>query len=445
MDIIKKRISLEQFKTRLNTPLKTVNNHSVNDSWGEMPVPITIEGNTLKYGTMMDLYHKVIEVLNNIVFYEYDGPGKKWLKIEIDWYNTAFDLVVKLPESPKDRTICGVVPQSDLAFIDEYFVDIFGFNGVEYMKKVDTILKDGNVNDVIVEEETNYSTLKLEIPILLTTSINDLGLYKVYEFETDTENENSGKTSCILTGISGESKLQTLRKRKRSYDDNGNELPGIYNGTNELVSPYQIGYIKNIQLLNDKAYGDTIVSRTISDISEDKKEITIIYVIGGRLKFVINKFELDETSPYILSEDEIAKGDWDGEGMWYKETYPYIEGEINFIMIEDEEEKEKSCSYGIIDFSSAMTTYSYKGIDFPRKNYILSTDIRYKSDSYLKNSESFFIYRDDKMGGISENIKEKYDVAIDRGSAAAYEKHLVLTEVKTFQDLELLRNNMFNI
>ena len=41
--------------------------------------------------------------------------------------------------------------------------------------------------------------------------------------------------------------------------------------------------------------------------------------------------------------------------------------------------------------------------------------------------------------------KLQYDVAIDRGAAAAYEKHLVLTEVKTFQDLELLRNNMFNI
>ena len=438
MDIIKKRISLEQFKTRLNAPLKTVNNHSVNGSWGEMPVPITIEGKPLKYGTMMDLYHKVIEVLNNTVFYEYDGPGKKWIKVEIEWYNTAFNFVVRLPEAPEDKSIFGVAPQSGLTFIDEYFVDIFGFNGVEYIKKVDTILKDGNDNDVIVEEETNYSTLKLEMPILLTTSINDLGLYKVYEFETDTENENSGKTSYILTGISGESKLQTLRKRKRSYDDNGNELPGIYNGTNELVSPYQIGYIKNIQLLNDKAYGDTIVSMTIS---EDKQEITIIYVIGGRLKFVINKFELDETSPYILSEDEIAEGDWDSEGMWYKETYPYIEDTIDFII----NGEEKSCSYCIIDFFSVMTTYSYKGIDFPRKNYILSTDIRYKSNSYLNNSESFFIYRDDKMGGISENLKEKYDVAIDRGSAAAYEKHLVLTEVKTFQDLELLRNNMFNI
>ena len=45
--------------------------------------------------------------------------------------------------------------------------------------------------------------------------------------------------------------------------------------------------------------------------------------------------------------------------------------------------------------------------------------------------------------GLSIPMNEKYDVIIDRGSSAAFERHLQLTEVKTWQDLENYRNGMF--
>ena len=47
------------------------------------------------------------------------------------------------------------------------------------------------------------------------------------------------------------------------------------------------------------------------------------------------------------------------------------------------------------------------------------------------------------MLGINFPIREKYDVLIDRGSSAAFEKHLQLSEIKTWQDLENYRNGMF--
>jgi hypothetical protein len=94
-----------------------------------------------------------------------------------------------------------------------------------------------------------------------------------------------------------------------------------------------------------------------------------------------------------------------------------------------------------------MITYEPKNIDFPRNNYILSTDIRYKSSVYYQDGHpldtpSFY---DEKMIGLPEKFIEEYDVLIDRGSSAAFERHLVLSEIETFQDLELFRNNMFNI
>ena len=51
--------------------------------------------------------------------------------------------------------------------------------------------------------------------------------------------------------------------------------------------------------------------------------------------------------------------------------------------------------------------------------------------------------KDAKMMGLNYPLKEEYDVVIDRGMSAAFEKHLQLSELKTWQDLEDYRNGMF--
>ena len=115
---------------------------------------------------------------------------------------------------------------------------------------------------------------------------------------------------------------------------------------------------------------------------------------------------------------------------------------ISFCFAEDftVNEKKKTFIFDKIDFSSKEITLNYKGIDFPRKNYILCNDIRYKSDSYHNYCTNDPIFRDEKSLGFSIPIKEKYDVAIDRGSSRAFEKHLQLSEIKTWNDLEKYNN-----
>jgi hypothetical protein len=47
------------------------------------------------------------------------------------------------------------------------------------------------------------------------------------------------------------------------------------------------------------------------------------------------------------------------------------------------------------------------------------------------------------MLGLNYPLKESYDVVVERSSSAAFEKHLQLSEVKTWQDLENYRNGLF--
>jgi hypothetical protein len=96
--------------------------------------------------------------------------------------------------------------------------------------------------------------------------------------------------------------------------------------------------------------------------------------------------------------------------------------------------------YDEIDFSKKEIDYYYNNIDFTRKNYILCNDIRYKSESYLKDCDNDFIFKDEKMVTLNYPLKENFDVTMDRGCASAFEKHLQLTEIKTWKDLESYRN-----
>jgi hypothetical protein len=100
-------------------------------------------------------------------------------------------------------------------------------------------------------------------------------------------------------------------------------------------------------------------------------------------------------------------------------------------------------TYDYVDFSANEKTYTFNGIDFPRKKYILCEKIRYKSDAYKADVVNDPIFRDEKMLGLNYPLKESYDVVVERSSSAAFEKHLQLSEVKTWQDLENYRNGLF--
>ena len=666
MEIIRKKIGLEAFKSRIPSLLETIEDYDeITGSWGKIPKNVGFLGMYMKYGTLMRLYYTLYRVITKSVYYEYDLQKKKWLKINLTW-NEVFEkrsiitYKLELDESGVDRDIIGITDvEGLLTFYDEIKVLTNGssYTGFDIIREIHKIigkieipkfkqcsvcgekkvtkdtacsenecngtlneitqpiyvpsfiyrtevpvyiellenlkketnncceikkyeehggdafleyLKDINETDIIIHQSESSTTI--DIPILLTTKLLDLGQYQVYNVDTiidgETENSTPIETDNLIVKTTGESKLRTLRKRKKTIDDNGTELPGIIdeselttNKTNTLQSPYQIGYIKNVQTLNNVFYGDLIVdmketSESIEQVKESydiivetfteygfkdkiltgtanskipglttavkktksyggnkqlsydevidfcnidsyehevkikqelltmlnnkfpdilcmsqeyvitynltyyetedtelvkksetiKKEgivcvmynntkIEITYALGARLKIDKNNIlAIDEPSPFNSGNI------WDGDGIWYRETFPLKKMCMDRFTING---TEYPFVFDVIDFRSKETTYSFEGIDFPRKNYILCEDVRYRSDTYKNDATNDPIFKNEKMTGINYPLKEEYDVLIDRGKSAAFEKHLQLSEVKTWNDLENYRNGMF--
>lgn len=677
MEVIKKRICLEDFISRIPALIETISDNNSNNkgSWGKIPNSVIVLGKNMKYGTFMNLYYNLLNVIMYSVYYEYDLSRNKFILKDYDWRDSFKDkdnilYTNTLPTSDiKDKLIVGITSNEGLYhFYDEVKTltnnsysgfdivqdinNIIGKKIVPYTYKCSdcgystmtdsiticpkckknniTIIQEpkvpyflylSDVDDLILElenlkdiaskiccekrryeehggdafleylkklKEDGWEVYKningyvptIDIPILLTSDITDLGQYKTYNVDEVDENGNTlnnikdEKESTELVFTSGESKLKTLRKRRRSVDDNGIELPGILNLEEKILeSPYQIGYIKNIQIVDNVFYGDMIVSinenvtsveqtedyyetlksslkaenynegtttEPLKDINEgdvlqteitfgdlsktytdvmnyysndvlnreislrnkmlgilnkgypnilclkqdysftynlsygeedidnayedeygvikipiSKVDITetktgsiyvvfdsvqgeFTYVIGGKLKENDGKLQLDEDNPFNLSELEYS--DWTGSGIWYKEEFPIRKLCIDEYVIND---TKMQFTYDVIDFESKEETYEYEGIDFPRKNYILCENIIYKPETYRNYSTNDPIFKDEKMMGINLPLKEDYNVSIDRGISAAFEKHLQLSELKTWDDLENYRNGMF--
>jgi hypothetical protein len=170
----------------------------------------------------------------------------------------------------------------------------------------------------------------------------------------------------------------------------------------------------------------------------NEPQITVTYVLGASVKVTKNKIQLNEKNIFKLHQASYAS--WNGTGIWYRETFPMKKVCVDKFLIDN---TEMEITYDIIDIDKQQMTYTFAGIDFPREKYILCKEIMYKSDSYKNIATSDVIFRDEKMLGLDFPLQEKYDVTVERGTSGNFEKHLQLTEIKTWQDLENYRNGMF--
>lgn len=466
MEIIKKRICLEDFISR--TPIPTNNlpvvNTGATNSWGEIPsYLINYKGEGIKYNTFMDYYKQLEGLVNNPTLINETAITTSIGEIPISSVTDELKeiyLFINKHYTPSD--IKG-------AFVPSY---IYYSQQESILKLLDKIKpSENNLNCCTIRNYNEYggddfygwvsgltlsattsisastSANTIDIPILLTSKINDLGQYRTYDVtiesgDTEVEIETNPNTIPISRVIetSGESKLKTLRKRKKNYDDLGNELPDMlsYSASTsiDLEIGYVTGYTKNIQIINNKFYGDLITNITPSPsaITSGDTEVTFTYVLGGKLNENYNGINTDETP--LFNEDVEVGNTGTTCGIWYQETFPIITGSTTC----DINNSSVTINYTAIDFGSKETTINYEGIDFPRKNYILCENIRYISDSYSNYTTKHFIFKDEKMMSLNYPLKEEYDVVIDRGSSSAFERHLQLSEIKTWQDLENYRN-----
>ena len=261
-----------------------------------------------------------------------------------------------------------------------------------------------------------YDIRDVSNPTIYLRKENSLYYYeKAYYFNSVFDKEyweECKQIDNLKTQISGisESKLVSLKREQKTYDDDSNKLPFFISLDNNSVElEYKVNEPKHFLDIGENIYYDYISE---IDIDENNKNITFIYFIGA----------CQESGE---------------KGIKYKETYPY-------------EDKQYTCKY-----NGNIKTFNYKDINYKCQldieKYELEEDKLYSTffiDENTVMSNDFqlihnYIKNENLMG--IQKIKEDIDIKIERGKSAAFEMHQVLGELSSFEDLISYKNGFLNV
>lgn len=284
-------------------------------------------------------------------------------------------------------------------------------------------------------------------------------LYEKYDVDDDT-----------ITGTT-DSKLRGFRNNKNYIDEGGDiETPGA---NTDWLWYYMIGDVGYSETTTDEfgnvvvngvrkttldayemhlmAYGD-VITGIVRDTNA--KTITFKYVIGAHLKarYKGSVDDDDNNTHYYYSDYEWD--DSDSHGVEYEETYTYEENS-DIDMMDDGEFND------YVTYSQRWIADTYKKCEFstfmPTVQSQMLVDGVYMDYSYITSDFSAHITAEkdslvsptlklDYLGGIAYKPEVKNGVRVSRGNAAAWERHVKLGEIRTFDDLENYANGgFFNI
>ena len=291
------------------------------------------------------------------------------------------------------------------------------------------------------------------------------GIWDSDDFELLSENYSVADKS--LAGNT-DSKLRGFRNNNNYLDEGGAILtPGANTDWLWYYMIGDVGYsetntdeLNNIDVDGNRvtivnqyethlmAYGDVITGITRDTTANT---LTFTYVIGAHLKAKYKGSETDDdgNNHYFYGDFEYDAND--EHGVLYTETYTYKpDGEIGMM---DDIEFEAYITYG-----SRYITDTYKKCEFDTMistvytqidvngvsvvySYIMSgfsTQITTEKDSLVSPTLKF-----DCLNGITYKPEVKNDIRVSRGNAAAWERHIKLSEIKNFEDLETYSNGGF--
>ena len=288
-----------------------------------------------------------------------------------------------------------------------------------------------NIGDIVIYNDASYIATKEnngvynakydEVYFDTLNSNNEIVLSNWQEY-LDLENFSVEKI------IEGEavSQLKSFRTTRKCYTDNGYMLDGMLpykegtteliknnNGYVELLPPFLVSVPFSVTTDdNGDKYGDVLYEIT----EEEGNVIRFKYVIGGKL---------NRDGSYTINTND---------GIHYNEAYLYSWQEVR----DEIDGNPVKMKYRLINFSLNVDN----GSTFP----ILSK-VRYKAQDVWNNDAAITVptFRKDYLIGMMEYPTEDVDVVIDRGLSHAFEKHLMLTETNTFNDLKNYKNNYFNL
>jgi hypothetical protein len=397
---------------------------------GRLTVPKSIIGSKVPdfvyYSEIQDILDTMDKIKNSedcCTKSDYEAMGGDEMFLFLDTNSGTFDSEVEIlkkhnliPYVDIPLTLSCDIEDLGVMFNDEqewiagnkYNIgDIVTYNDVSYIAT-----KENNGVYNAKYDEVYFDTLNSNNEIVLTNwqEYLDLGNFSVEKI------------------IEGEavSQLKSFRTTRKCYTDNGFMLDGMLpykegtteliknnNGYVELLPPFLVGVPFSVTTDdNGDKYGDILYEIT----EEEENVIRFKYVIGGKL---------NRDGSYTINAND---------GIHYNEAYLYSWQEVR----DEIDGNPVKMKYRLINFSLNVDN----GSTFP----ILSK-VRYKAQDVWNNDAAITVptFRKDYLIGMMEYPTEDVDIVIDRGLSHAFEKHLMLTETNTFNDLKNYKNNYFNL
>ncbi len=284
-----------------------------------------------------------------------------------------------------------------------------------------------------------------------------------------------------LRYISGEtsSKLDVLDQLHKSYDDLGNLLGGYFNPNvvttqrpeeNEYLDiMYQIGNVSNLSYLlseNDIIYyqGNIISDIEFFFYDENGEKVSIKGEYGtnnealnlirnrntinaqvyAKIIYNINAVIEYSNDQYTLSSDYHNGIEYTDEYILNEKYMPYfINDMIHYNVNYYELVSTKYNIYSITDNSESQYSSVTSTFRMERNTSVKQTDAR-DLTPYNGFMATPLVMEEYKIGTTSlQKVKE--NIYIDRGRSSAFDKHLKLLEIKSFEALEQYNNGYFNI
>ena len=323
-----------------------------------------------------------------------------------------------------------------------------------------------------------YVTPYIEIPLALNQDIADLGHMTDYQDEwNEFPNKDgisiySGDTYTYTT----DSKLQFLRSKKLYTDDDGNLLPGLFEEEGELWEYTYDGkkwsHLNQTAKFSGKTCGDGLsngecvnvnIYRTVSIDAIVQAMLSGASTDGSYYFYV--KYKNDKETPMtipftvgVVDGNGISNISYDSDfvtfeyyynDIQYKETYKYNTGQTMEIVLDGYE--NITIYYNEIDYDFTKQTIYNKHYGVEREGNLADiisyniADVWGKDGSMSEYTVNAPIFKEEYLLGISSTFKADVNVTINRGNAAAFERHFKLSECNTMEDLENSGNNIFNL
>lgn len=346
-------------------------------------------------------------------------------------------------------------------------------------------------------ETYTLTTPYIEMPLALNQDIQDLGHMTDYQdwldefpnedgISVDTKFHNNvpnplSSTTKSITGYTTDSKLQTLRSKKLYTDDEGNLLPGLFVEDGKLwlyrYDGTKWSHSNQPASFNGKTCGDDLSNGECAITGESQQikyyrtvslDATVQAILSGASTgdyyYFYVKYKNDSSTPMDIPFEEgkngIISADtsstpgfiniiYSANDITYKETYKYnpsvsakttLDGFENIVIY-----------YNEIDYEFTEQTIYNKHYDVYREGNLaditeyITADVWGKDGSMSAYTVNAPIFKEEYLLGISSAFESEIDVTINRGNAAAFERHFKLSECNTMEDLENYGNNIFNL